>query len=195
MRFLVLAVLVASCTSNDDDNIECAFNDQFLQSTDTDNASLFQTTATAVGGKQKLAGIARTCGVKSTFELRIASLHDPSLATVKIFNGIAVLTGVAEGMTYLDATGTQYGSEVQVSVAAIDHVTIPSIATGAPYVAIQLLDRNDQPVVDDTLTVTGALSLGDRWDHLAIGSAAPGDYALTIHAGATDWPVTVTVTP
>lgn len=197
MRFLVLALLVASCTNTGGDDIDCAFNDRYVSSTDTDMPNTYQAIATAVGGKQKFAGVYRNCGVDSPIELRIAKLRDPSLGTVQIFNGIAVITGVAEGTTYLDTMDATYSEEAQIPVATINNVALAgqSFKTGTPFAQILLVDHDLNAVVDDSLTVSGALALGDHWDHLAIGTVAPGSYPVTVHAGGTDWPLTVTVTP
>ena len=195
MRMILLAVFVAGCTGGSGDDIDCAFNEGLVRSTDVDNMNAYQTTATAVGGTQKFAAVYRNCGVESPLDLRIATLQNPALATVKVLDGVAVVTGVAEGTTNLDVKDTSHSAEVQVSVATIANVALAShsVAAGTAFVQILLVDRDLNAVVDDSLTVSGALALGDRWDHLAIGNIAPGDYAVTIHAGGTDWPVTITV--
>ena len=205
MRLLMLAVLAAvpSCfPSSSGDDIECAFNDRYLHSTDTETMNTYDGIGTAVGGTQRFAGVDRTCGVESPLELRIATVADPTLATVKIFNGVAAVTGVADGLTTLDTTDTLYREQIRITVATIKQVAVQTVATGTPFAVISLADRAGElpgvginPLVDDSLTVSGTLALGDHWDHLAIGNTPPGDYAETIHAGGVDWPVTVTVTP
>jgi hypothetical protein len=202
MRLLVLAFLACVLPGCFDfggggDDIDCAFNESYLQSVDADTMNSFESAATAVAGKQRFAGFYSNCGVNSALELRIATFRDPTLATAQIFNGVVTVTGVADGMTTLDTTDTMYGEEIQISVATINDVALssPSFVTGTPFATILLSDRGLNPIVDDSLTVSGPLPLGDAWNHLAIGNATPGDYAETIHAGGVDWPVTVTVTP
>lgn len=149
----------------------------------------------AVGGKQRYVGVDRECDGDTMLELRVATVANPALATASIFNGVAVLTGVADGTTTLATQDTDYSEETEISVATIAHVANLRVSRKIPYAVIELRDGEGDPVVDDSLTVSGPLALGDRWDRLVTDSAAPGDYAETIHAGGADWPITVTVTP
>ena len=192
MRRLILMIVLAGCSNGDD----C----QDLGGLYFDSADADTVMPTAVGGAQRFTGSTDACNGRVPVTDLLGVTQDPSIATVQIVSGELEVTGVAAGTAGVHATSTQAGSDASFRVVAITHVALAgqgfhaTVATGVPALEIQLLGSDDTACVDRNVTVTGTLGLGDRWDHLLIENAAPGDYDETIHAGGKDWPVTVTVT-
>ncbi len=193
MRALVcLVVSLAACTSNGDDCQD--LGGLFFDSADT-NASM----PTAAGGTQRFIGSTDACNGRVPLDQVLAVTEDPTVATVQVVDNAIEVKGVAAGDATVKVSSKEAGGLTSFRVIAIDHVALAGetgnvvFASAMQLAQIQLLGVGNVPCVDRTLTVTGPLTQGDRWDQLVIGTAPAGDYVETIHAGGADWPMTVTV--
>ena len=151
---------------------------------------------TAAGGKQHFRGTVDSCDGPVQVDLYKATSSQPMIATAKILNGELEITGVSAGVTGIEAFSVDNDEAFpNFGIVAIDHIEISPlvIRTSTPYVTIEPRDHDNHLAVDDTLTVTGDLARGDAWDQLVIGRTPPGTYAITVHAGGADWPLTVSV--
>lgn len=156
---------------------------------------------TAVNGTQRFAAVDEGCETSVPLDAVVARSEDSTIATVQTLDGTVEVTGVAPGETSIDLSAAGQAGWLAATVAHVEQLALVARELGAPgafyagtpFASILLLDSSGRPVVDDGLAVDGGLALGDRWNRLAIGSAAPGVYPLTIHASGRDWPVTATI--
>lgn len=189
-RWLLLAML-ASCSNGDD----CQLPDgPFINSADESTNM-----PTAAGGKQRFIMTTDQCVGETQVHNLLAISEDPTIATVQVIDDQIELAGLAPGRADVHVSGKEAGANTSFDVVAIDHIALSGQSDHATFVAgtafaiIQLIASDGTMCVDRTVTVTGPLRLGTSWDRLAIGSAASGSYDETIHAGGSDWPVTITV--
>lgn len=160
-----------------------------------------QTPYTAMRGTQRFTAELDVCPSEMPADVVIATSKSPAIATATTQSGGFDVHGVGTGVTSFDLkSGTEVGW-ASIGVVEITSVALAGRELGQPgafyagtsVAMILLLDADTQPAVDRGVAVSGGIPLGDKWNHLAIGGAAPGVYPLTIHAGSADWPVTATV--
>jgi hypothetical protein len=212
MRFAIclLPALLGACAGSFGGDDECS-NGVFASSADMgsneyvdrDNYYSTQQTApyTAIAGRQHFQATLDECPQEMPAISVIATSENPAVATATSLDGEFDVHGVATGMTTVDLKSANQVGWESCGVVAIASVELAgrefgqpgAFYAGTPLAMILLLDADTQPAVDRDVTVSGAIPLGDKWNHLAIGGAAAGVYPLTIHAGGQDWPVTATV--
>lgn len=194
MRIIVYPLLAAlgGCLSSSSGDDCIPLDGLFLHSSAADRDDLF----TAVGGTQHYLAFADECKPQMVqVPLILAYSESPAVATAKVVDGAAVVTGVGVGKAIIDMSSDHGRPTLPVNIIPIDHVELanPVVATDTAYVTIVLRAADQTPAIDDSATISGALAQGDRWDRVVIGHKPPGDYAITIHAGGADWPLTITV--
>lgn len=191
---LLLSVLGACFQFGNGDDDCIPLDGVVMHSAAADRDDLY----TAVGGTQHYLGFVDECKPQRVEVPMIGAYSDTlAVATAKVVDGAVVVTGVSGGKATIDVSSDHGRPTLPVGVVAIDHVELanPVIVTDTPFVTIVLRASDQTPAVDDSATITGAFAQGDRWDRIVIGHKPPGDYAITVHAGGMDWPLTVTVSP
>jgi hypothetical protein len=202
MRVLACVVLaaMAGCGINDNTGDDC-FPIDGVRATSIDLALDDGVAAVAIGGTQRFSGTHVPCNDPEPVQFISAISDNFDIASATTIDGQAEVTGLAGGDAKIELnTGLERGF-LMVHVSPIDHVALGAPDGGAPNVfyvgtavtTIHLLDLGGVDIVDRNLTVTGAIRQGDQWNRLALASVPVGEYALTIHAGGADWPLTVKI--
>ena len=161
----------------------------------------FAELATAVGGTQRFDAQIHGCDNPMPLTNAFVRTETPQLGSVTSSSPFD-FHAVAAGASDLLLMGDEGNGHVSLQATAIDHVALVgqelgepgAFYVGTPYAMIQLLDSTGAALVDRNLSVvTGALPLGDKWNHLALAGAAAGSYSVAIQAGDRAWPLDVTI--
>ena len=212
MRVVLSVILVASLASCiDEEDDECDPGSYYLtfHSSDTawieydDSGSwVVGDHAVAVGGVQRFAVGAETdCGDRTPVTPLEVRDDDPQIATETTLGATIDVTGVATGEATLELLSPVADARPRVRVAPIASVRLVgdelgepgAFYQGAPVAKLQLLGADGQWLVDRSLTVSGDLAQGARWNLVSLAGAAPGDHAIDVMAGGASWPVTATI--
>jgi hypothetical protein len=192
---IAFLLVLAGCTQSADD-AQPACDSYALQLLPPGNAAI------AVGGEASYAAvIVDSCdglGPHWTFGAKSSA---PSIIAARIEDSLVVLHASAPGTALVTVTSAdQLSATVQPVAVVLDHVQLASpedgvpdaFLVGAPVADVDLFAADGRPLIDTSMTITGAPPTTSA-NEVAINGLAVGDHPLAITAGGQSWSATVHV--